>query len=82
MLIGAHLLNRIKQSMLIKAVLRGIRPAVIGMIVSAVIAVGMTAQQNWVSLLIFAAVLFAQLKFKVDVVWVIPAAGLAGLLMY
>ncbi|MGB7596345.1 MAG: chromate efflux transporter [Gallionella sp.] len=82
MLIGAHLLNRIKQSMLIKAVLRGIRPAVIGMIVSAVIAVGMTAQQNWVSLLIFAAVLLAQLKFKVDVVWVIPAAGLAGLLMY
>jgi chromate transporter len=82
MLIGAHLLNRIKQSVLIKAVLRGIRPAVIGMIVSAVIAVGMTAQQNWVSLLIFATVLLAQLKFKVDVVWVIPAAGLAGLLMY
>lgn len=82
MLIGAHVLNRIKQSVLIKAVLRGIRPAVIGMIVSAVIAVGMTAQQNWVSLLIFAAALLAQLKFKVDVVWVIPVAGLAGLLMY
>lgn len=82
MLIGAHVLNRIKQSVVIKAVLRGIRPAVIGMIVSAVIAVGMTAQQNWVSLLIFAAALLAQLKFKVDVVWVIPAAGLAGLLMY
>lgn len=82
MLIGAHVLNRIKQSVLIKAVLRGIRPAVIGMIVSAVIAVGMTAQQNWVSLFIFAAALLAQLKFKIDVVWVIPAAGLAGLLMY
>lgn len=82
MLIGTHVMNRIKQSVLIKAVLRGIRPAIIGMIISAVIAVGMTAQQNWVSLLIFAAALLAQLKFKVDVVWVIPIAGLAGLLMY
>jgi chromate transporter len=62
--------------------LRGIRPAVIGMIVAAVIAVGMTAQQHWASLLIFALALLAQLKFKLDVIWVIPAAGLLGLILY
>jgi chromate transporter len=78
----ANLLDRIKQSLLIKAVLGGIRPAIIGMIVSAAIAVWMTAQPHWVSLLIFAAALLAQLKFKLDVVWVIPTAGLVGLLLY
>ena len=82
MIAGTHVLNRIKQSALIKAVLRGIRPAIIGMIASAVITVGMSAQHHWVSLLIFAAALLAQLRFKLDVVWVIPTAGLAGLLMY
>ncbi len=82
MIAGTHVLNRIKQSALIKAVLRGIRPAIIGMIASAVVAVGMTAQQHWLSLLIFAAALLAQLRFKLDVVWVIPTAGLAGLLLY
>lgn len=82
MIAGTHVLNRIKQSALIKAVLRGIRPAIIGMIASAVITVGMSAQHHWVSVLIFAAALLAQLRFKLDVVWVIPTAGLAGLLMY
>jgi chromate transporter len=82
MILGTHVLNRIKQSALIKAVLRGVRPAIIGMIASAVVAVGMTAQHHWLSLLIFAAALIAQLRFKLDVVWVIPTAGLAGVLMY
>lgn len=81
MIAGTHALNRIKQSAVIKAALRGIRPAIIGMIISAVISVGMTAQHHWVSLLIFAAALLAQLKFKLDVVWIIPTAGLAGVLM-
>lgn len=83
MIIATHGLNRIKKSALIKAVLRGIRPAVIGMILAAVIAVGQTAQpMYWGSILIFAAALLAQMKFKLDVVWVIPTAGLAGLLLY
>lgn len=82
MIASSHALNRIKKSALLKAMLRGIRPAVIGMIVAAVIAVGMTAQQHWASLLIFAVALLAQLRFKLDVVWVIPAAGLIGLLLY
>jgi chromate transporter len=82
MIIGSHALNRIKRSALIKAALRGIRPAVIGMIIAAVIAVGMTAPRHWASIVIFAAALLAQLRFKLDVVWVIPTAGLAGLLLY
>lgn len=82
MIVASHALSRIKQSVILKAVLRGIRPAVIGMILAAVIAVGMTAPQHWGSILIFAVALLAQLKFKLDVVWVIPAAGITGLLLY
>ncbi|MFA6904050.1 MAG: chromate efflux transporter [Gallionellaceae bacterium] len=82
MILASHGMSRIKQSAAIKAVLRGIRPAVIGMIIAAVITVGMTAQHHWVSLLIFVSALIAQLKFKLDVVWVIPTAGLIGLLLF
>jgi chromate transporter len=82
MVIASHVLDRIKQSPVIKAMLRGIRPAVIGMIVSAVVLVGMSAQHQWPSLVIFAGALFAQVKFKLDVVWIIPSAGLLGLLLY
>lgn len=82
MVAGSHALGKIKHSVVLKAVLRGIRPAVIGMIIAAVISVGMTAPQHWVSILIFAAALLAQLKFKLDVIWVIPAAGLAGIMLY
>jgi len=82
MIAGTHVLGRIKQSELIKTVLGGIRPAIIGMIASAVVSVAMSAQHHWVSLLVFGAALLAQLRFKLDVVWIIPTAGLAGLLMY
>jgi chromate transporter len=82
MIAGSHALARIKHSVALKAVLKGIRPAVIGMIIAAVIAVGMTAPVHWVSILIFAAALFVQLKFKLDVIWVIPVAGLMGIIFY
>lgn len=83
MIIATHALNRIKKSAPIKAVLRGIRSAVIGMILAAVIMIGQTAQpMYWGSILIFAAALLAQMKFKLDVMWVIPTAGLLGLLLY
>ena len=82
MIAGSHAMARIKHSVVLKAVLKGIRPAVIGMIIAAVIAVGMTAPVHWISIIIFAATLFAQLKFKLDVVWVIPAAGLIGIIFY
>jgi chromate transporter len=41
-----------------------------------------TAELHWVSLLIFALGLLALLRFKLEVVWIIPAAGIAGLLAF
>jgi len=68
---GAH-----QEIGLISAALAGIRPAVVGMIAAAAVTVGRTAPQHWLSAVIFAAALVALLRFKVEVIWLIPVAGL------
>ncbi len=82
MLLCTRFLDRIKRSGGINAGLRGIRPAVIGMIAAAGITVARTAPSTWISFLIFGAALAALLRFKVETAWIIPAAGIAGLLLY
>lgn len=77
-----HMLDRIKRSRVIQAALRGVRPAVIGMIFAAAVVIGQTAVPVWVSVVIFAAALLALLRWRVDVIWIIPPAGVAGLLLY
>jgi chromate transporter len=44
--------------------------------------VGATAPLHWGSALIFGAALVALLRFKLDVLWIIPTAGLAGLVIF
>jgi chromate transporter len=75
-------LDRIKNSRLIKAMLRGIRSGVTGMIAAAAIVVGLSAPHHWFSLVIFGLALFALLRLRLEVVWIIPSAGIAGLLFY
>lgn len=82
MLVSAHFLAQVRNSPHVKAILRGIRPAVIGMIAAAAWTVGSTASPTWQSAAIFLAALGALLSKRVGVVWVIPSAGLAGLLLY
>lgn len=77
-----HMLDRIKRSRVIQAALRGVRPAVIGMIFAAAVVIGQAAAPVWVSVIIFAAALLALLRWRVDVIWIIPPAGVAGLLLY
>jgi len=75
-------LERIKHSPLLQAALRGVRPAVIGMIFAAAVVIGGTATDHWASLLIFVTTLIALMRLKLEVVWIIPAAGLFGLMAY
>jgi len=82
MLLCTRFLDRIKRSAGIRAGLRGVRPAVIGMIAAAGVTVAGTAPFTGTSALIFGAALAALLRFKIETVWIIPAAGLAGLLLY
>ncbi|MEM9271484.1 MAG: chromate efflux transporter [Cyanobacteria bacterium P01_F01_bin.143] len=83
----SHLLEHIKGSVMIQAALKGIRPAVIGMIVIAGFIVAQDApmsilQEQLVSFLIFEASLVAIWMLKVEVVFIIPLAGVIGLLLY
>ena len=83
----SHLLDRIKNSATIQAALKGIRPAVIGMIFTAAIVVAQTAElgsvrEILVSLSILALSLFAIWKLRLEVVAIIPLAGLIGLFLY
>ncbi|HTP06391.1 MAG TPA: chromate efflux transporter [Nitrospirota bacterium] len=82
MLLCTRFMDRVKRSDMIKASLRGIRPAVIGMIAAAGVTVARTAPLNRITILIFCLSLVALLRWKVETVWVIPAAGAMGLLLY
>ncbi len=78
MILCSRLLDRIKKSAIVKAALRGIRPAVVGMIAAAVVSVAKTAAPVWLSAAIFAAALIALLRYRIEAVWIIPAAGTVG----
>ena len=79
---SSKVLDRIKRSAAIKAALRGVRPAVVGMIFAAAIVVGKSAAMVWVSAAIFIVALVALVRFRVEAVWIIPPAGILGMLLY
>jgi chromate transporter len=82
MVISSNFLDKIKSSVTIQAALKGIRPAVVGMIFIAGIVFAQTAQIHGGSLVIFGASIFSIWKLQLDVVFIIPIAGILGLLLY
>lgn len=78
----SNLLQTIKTSTVIQAALKGIRPAVIGLIFTAALVFAQSASIHWVSLLIFVGSMFALLKLRADVALIIPIAGVVGVLLY
>lgn len=82
MVASTRLLEHMKRSKAMQAILRGVRPAVIGMILAAVVIVGKHAAPAWTSAVIFIVALVALLRFRVEAVWIIPPAGLIGFFVY
>ncbi len=82
MVTSTHALERIKRSVAIQAALRGVRPAVIGMIFAAAVVVGRTSVPVWYSVAIFSVALYALLRWRLDAVWIIPVAGAVGWWLY
>jgi chromate transporter len=82
MVTASRALEKINHSPIIQRSLRGIRAAVLGLIASAALVVGQTAQAHWASAAILAATLIALIRFRVEVALIIPAAGLAGLILF
>ena len=82
MIISSKFLDFFKNSAVVKAVFKGLRPAVIGMIFSASVTIGKGLEIKWVSFGIFLFVLLLTLKFKLNAVYLIPIAGILGVLLF
>jgi chromate transporter len=88
MVLLAGMLDKIKGSSLVQAALKGIRIAVIGLIFRAFLNIFMMAWpegtafnvQSLLVLTVFVLSFVALFKYKLDVVWIIPVAGLMGYL--
>lgn len=72
----------LKKSAAIKAMLKGIHAAVIGMIVASVLTIGKTMDPSWSSAGIFAVSLALIFKYNISPVLLILASGVAGLLLF
>lgn len=82
MLMGMYFFNSIKNSTVMQAALRGIRPAVVGMIIAAACVVSSTVPHHWASALIFTTALIAILRYRLEVALILPVAGFVGLALY
>jgi chromate transporter len=82
MVAASRAFDRLRRLATVAAVLRGVRPAVVGMIAAAAWLIGQTAAPVWLSAAIFAAALIALLRFRRDVIWIVPPAGFVGMLFF
>lgn len=82
MIIVSEFFGQIKNSKFIKAAFKGLRPAIIGMILAAAFTIGKGVPFSWFSLGVFVVVLIASLKYNVNVAYLIPLSGIAGLLFF
>lgn len=78
----ASYLSKIKESKTIKDIFRGIRPAVLGLILSAALTVGKTAIIDYKSIIISVLILFSILKLKIHPILNIVLAGIIGYIVY
>lgn len=87
MIIASHFTDRIRGSAAVEAVFKGMRPAVIGLILAAVVyfvrSISPVWPADWPVFLIFAAILaLALFVKKMDSALLIPLSGLLGWLLF
>ncbi len=82
MITASRVLDGIKASKPVQAALKGIRAAVVGMIFAAAVVIGRGSEFHWATPMIFAGCMVALMRYRVDIAWIIPSAGLAGMLLY
>ena len=82
MIFCSRFMDYIKSSKAVTAVFKGLRPAVIGMIFSAAYTIAKEVDLGWPTAVIFISVLVLSVKFKVNVVYLIPASGIFGMLIF
>ena len=72
----------LNQSSIVKAAMKGVRAAVIGMIFASAITIGQTITPSVVSAIIFAAIFIISLKYTISPVYLIIASGVAGFILF
>jgi len=78
---AAHQLHRLKANLRVRAFLRGVGPAVVGMILAAGFIIARASVVDVWTALLAVACLIALVRFKADASLVIVAAGVVGLLL-
>jgi chromate transporter len=73
-------LRRFRANRQVQAFLRGVTPAVVGLLVAAALGVGRAGIHSWIGVLIMLACMFILLRFKPNPFWVIAGAGIARVL--
>ena len=93
-LILATLYYKFKGLSMVQGIIKGLRPAVVALIASAGLSVLLTAlfnkdafpvqvsDLNWIAVVLFSASLFLLKKFKMNPIYVMSIAGVAGVLLY
>jgi chromate transporter len=74
-------INYFKESPVLKAIFRGIHPVVIGMIFAACLIIVGSMPHEWLQLIIFVLSFVLTFWFKIDLIIIIPIAGVAGLIL-
>jgi len=74
--------EKFKESRTVKAILTGLRPALVGLIFSSVVSIAFGAYVDWKSPFLFMILLFLLWRVKLHPILVIVISGLLGLLLY
>jgi chromate transporter len=73
---AASSLRRFRDNEQVQAFLRGIAPAVVGLLVAAALSIGRAGIHSWVGLSIMLLAMFALIRFRPNPFWVIFGAGM------
>jgi chromate transporter len=82
MLVAQQFIDRIKNKPEVEAVFKGVRPAVIGMILASIWIIGKSAPQDWQSIVIFVTIFALSLWKNLDTIILIPIAAVMGLVLH
>jgi len=73
-------LRRFRTNEIVQSFLRGVAPAVVGLLVAAALSIGRAGIHTWIGLSIAVASLFVLIRYRPSAIWVILGAGVIRLL--
>jgi chromate transporter len=73
-------LRRFRTNEIVQSFLRGVAPAVVGLLVAAALSIGRAGVHTWIGFSIAVAALFVLIRFRPNALWVILGAGVVRLL--